>query len=895
MDNENELFKEGEFIQKLGPNIIEQFVKSHDPIGMIAELIQNDFDAKSRKTKIHFQEDRLVVSGYGTKINKKGWERLSYWLGVGQEFEKKGGIGKKNFGLRSLFIVSNRLIISSGGYKTALDIERGARQKKIKETIIYQENFSFRLEAEYRTEPLGKLSIFTKEQEEELLDSLEEYLPLFIQFLVCSRKQKLCATKNGQILLSPYEVEIVSDRLSKSIISHVNMWEDRHIRGLLNRKIDQKVIENDKTKSEERRIAEILLPIEHEHLYNMPVAEIPNYYLSKDRKKVIIGISFAVDKKGRNPLFTNGKLFYPIGMREQYTGLGISLNAPFLLDMDRDRIVQGDDWNKQLLIQAGRKFGDVFSTKILPKYGHKAYLLFISNNIDNAYSEFYENALKSMRQYIINEYYESKKKLRRDYFCKLNEEDKLKAYLPSKVLDGKIIPLIDLYPIVISHIGKERTLSHHLAKILKEVNESTLKKFLEDFNIKPFTLHNICELLVNDGKTKHTFGGAGAVSWHYPSRESFENAFSDIDYIKLNLDTLHKYWDLLTKEEIGAIKESKWLQAADGSLQSFNNLTLWEGSMRDFIWPDKDSIIHPRLAKHPIFRRKGFKLPSFNIIEKIEEKAEEWGELDDHERDVVFRFIMKNWRYILGEKWRKNQRRTKELKKLRKIVSEYPLLKDLEGEWVSVQDLRLIDEKLKLIFRPSLQYPHPSIPRRLLSILKVPTKLQLPEDIIKRCDTLEYATKEEIFSFEDNISNRGFNQEVKREIYEHLWSVCRIGEEEHIARTSHGYIPSKRLEKLLGTTIFPYLVVRNEKIKKFFKRIRVREGPSFEDMVKYLKYLKNNKEYLKDKTLFYRELVNAAEREGLTKKDISTQPIILIGQELFLPEKVIISRNLVYV
>ena len=49
---------------------------------------------------------------------------------------------------------------------------------------------------------------------------------------------------------------------------------------------------------------------------------------------------------------------------------------------------------------------------------------------------------------------------------------------------------------------------------------------------------------------------------------------------------------------------------------------------------------------------------------------------------------------------------------------------------------------------------------------------------------------------------------------------------------------------------------------------------------------------MKDKELFYEELINAAEREGLLKEEVSTQHIILIAHELYPPEKVIISTNL---
>ena len=364
------------------------------------------------------------------------------------------------------------------------------------------------------------------------------------------------------------------------------------------------------------------------------------------------------------------------------------------------------------------------------------------------------------------------------------------------------------------------------------LDERNFQNLLDNFKIKIFTIDNICEFLVNDGETKYKF--SKDTVWHYSSKESFKKAFSNVDYITLHLDMLHKYWDLLTPEEIRAIKESNWLQAADNSLKCFNDLTLWEGDPKDFIWPNKYSIIHSKLAKHPIFKKKNFKLSPFDIIKIIEEKAEEWDELGDNDKEVIFKFIVKNWRYILGEKWRKNQGSTKELKNLKKIVKKHPILKDSKGEWVYIQDLRVINEKLRLIFGSSLHYPHLDIPKRLLSVLKAPTELQFPEDIIERCDTLESATKEEIFSFEDYLSKKGFNKEVKNEIYEHMWSVCKVGDEEKIIKTSDAYIPSEKLDKLLGTTIFPYLIIRNGSVNKFFQRIGIRDNPSFEDMVGYL-------------------------------------------------------------
>jgi hypothetical protein len=164
-------------------------------------------------------------------------------------------------------------------------------------------------------------------------------------------------------------------------------------------------------------------------------------------------------------------------------------------------------------------------------------------------------------------------------------------------LNDKVIPLLDLYPIMVSHMGKERAISRHLTKSLMNLDERNLQNFLDNFKIKIFTIDNICEFLVNDGETKYKF--SKDTVWHYSSKESFKKAFSNVDYITLHLDILHRYWDLLTIEEIRAIRESNWLQAADNSLKCFNDLTLWEGDPKDFIWPNKYSIIQ-KILNYPL-------------------------------------------------------------------------------------------------------------------------------------------------------------------------------------------------------------------------------------------------------------------------------------------------------
>ena len=76
---------------------------------------------------------RLEVHGNGRVIDQAGWRRLSVMLGTGRVVgenrdvpQKVNGIGSKNHGLRSLFLIGNEIYIRSGGYQTVLDLRRGA-------------------------------------------------------------------------------------------------------------------------------------------------------------------------------------------------------------------------------------------------------------------------------------------------------------------------------------------------------------------------------------------------------------------------------------------------------------------------------------------------------------------------------------------------------------------------------------------------------------------------------------------------------------------------------------------------------------------------------------------------------------------------------------------------
>ena len=97
-----------------GESVLSEFVSGHDAFGVLRELVQNEFDAKGTKIEILFGEESVLILGNGKPIDASGWKRLSVMLGKGQVAgsdrviePKMNGIGSKNFGLRSLFLLGD--------------------------------------------------------------------------------------------------------------------------------------------------------------------------------------------------------------------------------------------------------------------------------------------------------------------------------------------------------------------------------------------------------------------------------------------------------------------------------------------------------------------------------------------------------------------------------------------------------------------------------------------------------------------------------------------------------------------------------------------------------------------------------------------------------------------
>jgi hypothetical protein len=112
--------------------VVGQFLTDLTPFDVVVEFIQNELDAGSTKTKITFGAEGLTCEGTGKPIDETGWNRLRYVLGAGGDVAPKvGGIGAKNHGLRSAFLLGDTIIVQSAGHRIDLTT-RGHETKSSK-------------------------------------------------------------------------------------------------------------------------------------------------------------------------------------------------------------------------------------------------------------------------------------------------------------------------------------------------------------------------------------------------------------------------------------------------------------------------------------------------------------------------------------------------------------------------------------------------------------------------------------------------------------------------------------------------------------------------------------------------------------------------------------------
>lgn len=354
----------------VGTSVLIEFAVSHTPADVLRELVQNEYDAGGTELAIEFAADHLVVRGNGKIIDSKGWKRLSVMLGhglvagAGDRVEPKvNGIGSKNFGLRSLFLLGDRVHVMSGGRRTILDRTEGALARPLPHPDS-RGRPGVTLVVPYRQADDGPLRAFNERYETDALNTIAaELAPTLI---------KLAHPGPGKDLRA---VVLRSARLGHDLRWRQSARADRSAPNVI-RRMAQLIDQGAPLDSPPDAITEM----EYQHVVipppGLPKPNIPGYF-RVPAGRIRLSVSVRI-RRGRLDLGTPGIFYYPIGASRARTGFGFSISAPFEMTEDRSQLIdpQNSGWNAWLIQESAAFAIRLLPGRLLATFGPEAFVAF---------------------------------------------------------------------------------------------------------------------------------------------------------------------------------------------------------------------------------------------------------------------------------------------------------------------------------------------------------------------------------------------------------------------------------------------------------------------------------------------------------------------------------------
>jgi hypothetical protein len=356
-----------------GSSVVEQFAQGHTAADVLRELVQNEYDARGSTLSVTFGHDGLAVRGSGRVIDRPGWRRLSVLMGTGRVVgegrevpQKANGIGSKNFGLRSLFVIGDRIYVRSGGLQTFLDLRRGAPRAPLPDETSMDLSGAH-VFVGYRDVPEGLLEVYDATREARDVDLLaDELAPTLLKLADPKAPRSLrsvtvSSVRQGRVLRWKQRVALVRrHRLGGALLQRTIELRDE-------RSGSDSVVTRRTTELEYQRA--FVVPAEHR------ARSFPDYFRVSGGR-VRIGVSMRITRKRPDP-DGHGAFYYPLGLARGGTGCGLSINGPFELDSDRSELVDPgiSSWNRWLLETVADFALDLLTAEWLDSFGAAGYLV----------------------------------------------------------------------------------------------------------------------------------------------------------------------------------------------------------------------------------------------------------------------------------------------------------------------------------------------------------------------------------------------------------------------------------------------------------------------------------------------------------------------------------------
>ncbi|TAU85684.1 DUF3883 domain-containing protein [Rhizobium leguminosarum] len=667
--------------QRMGASVIDEFVLGHVAADVFRELVQNEFDADGYKIGIRLAESQLEVTGSGKAIPAKGWARLSVLIGTGEVLgdnsgetvtPKENSIGSKNLGMRSLFRFGDRIHVRSNGQMAVLDLRKFEVGRQADPVTRGRDGIL--IQVPYRTETLRKFPPYTDARELSDLDEIERLLfPTLVKLATTGRRKgvrelSITSERTGRRL--DWRQEIAAERskvAGVALVRRSGRLQTRDAQGVRSRRNHQEL--------EFSRLVDI--PAEHED------RNFPAYYRQGNQVRVAVSVAL----KSKKPITDRmGFCYYPLQAAQSQTGCAVSVSAPFELDADRSRNIEGD-WNTWLNNQAADLVADLVGSDWLGRFGPAAYDLTRQQGSEKqAFAALVLDRLKTRP-------------------CWPN------ALGEYGLASATIVPS---YPALYGHVAEKNYLHQDLAA------DPEIAALAVTCGARRFTIASLIRLRCGGEKAEglHTKLPNGDASFRY-----VDDLARDPDRQHRSASALTQLSKHLSTQNRRDVRATSSTLSATGELRPAETLILVSPDMWETCPELLSSRLHPILRDDTVVSRHCQPFDLARWIEQAASRAAE-GTGTDAEREALYQHLIKP--------------ETKLSSRLLGIVRRSPVIKDTTGGWARPDGVALLSARDARLVSRVVSAPAPEVARRadLIERLSIRRKITW-EDLVALAKVVE--------------------------------------------------------------------------------------------------------------------------------------------------------------
>ena len=827
-------------------SVLDEFVEEHSASDVLRELAQNEFDAQGTSMEIVFSADSLHIRGNGVPIDASGWKRLSVMLGQGQVAgsdqiikPKTNGIGSKNFGLKSLFSFGPQIFIRSAGLQTVLDYHRGTLPRPRPEPDSKRKP-GVEIQVPYRTAADGNLMPFGLEEEKVAVDQFgQSLIPTLIKLVIPDSPKQL---KRLVVKSERHDQRIGWTQSAEKI--------DCSVRYVTAIERTLRVVRSQLDNSKSRR--QTIRELEFQKSFEMPeefrLVAFPSYFRASNRSRVKIGISVRM-KGGQIDLSHRGQFFYPIGVPDERSGNGISISAPFKMDMDRSALLGDDPWNRWLMQCAADLTVDLLTSDWLDRFGATAYLVTFPyeslRESGNEYCAAIAERLSSDECWPTRNLEKGRKV--RNVFCTTSQ-----FVIPeAEELDGFLEP--------------KRYLDPRLAAD-KRIQQAGMK-----FGARRFTINSLIRLRCAGKERQHLATRLDTSSEADRHFLNFPEPWANVERQKRFAHALDISARKLSSQNREDLRQAGTTLNADGGL-SAPKMPLWvvQGDIAPAVDLEPALRLHPDLGQYKVLPKL---CKSFDLKSWVRQTAESIrsGKASPSQQDALYGYVI--------------ERRGQFDQTTKAALNRSPILKTDLGEWATPESIIDIRTRNAEDLRAVLHFPHPEYARDV--------------DLAKALRFKNKVSGADLASYARRVQQ---NPEMAERCADALWKMRRLLDPKIISQlskipflrnTSGGltspmntYLPTELNLVCLG----PDAAFVKGEHRPLYEKLGCRLTPRTEDIVEYIERLQDNGEKPENSKILYATLVQSLRLEG-EPTDSYESDHILWADDDFHPPNDIIAGN----